>query len=644
MSGPSPQKNWKVQCRRLIRKKCLSEAMAQWLDAKDKNAGRGDVERLGKALMKAFNQNQRARGTPRIFATMVAHNPTSIDTQCLNLVLEAYLMNDRPEKLIEVFKHYKDIVKPDVMTFDIILRNFIAMRKLSEAEGLVRILLDKGGPVTPRSFAVLLGGVGQTTGDLTEMQRIVEWMKTTGVNPHRSIYNIMIKAALDKSSYALARKYAEEMVAQGLQYNTDTFVLFLSTQSVAGDWVGVRRTMERMHAHNLTISTEGFSTLLRSYAATAAELVHIERFFNSMVSAGATPGRFTFNIMVHACTRLHDAASKERWIARMRAAGFPPDAVTFNILFHELRKSHTPCKILRRVYAAAAAINPNIVNTRTKQILLDSMRKESVLPYLPRSRPTNALLFVEQTRAMESALSTDRPHDAICIFSDVISSGVKPTTQLVAAAIRATFRLPVSELDEPSRLLFIAQKRGVHVNEVVMDVIIASDPSTHVSETDSHRLMATLDRLKTSYEFMSRSFLPVSHYVLIQSAWSLISAGDAQGAITLLNQMANTRWGSEIAKWDVVGLTVLLRAYTAIGDMAGIGWVVDQALQGEVLPDRKFMMYLRRAKECAQCREDEAFVGWCVARCSKMKASLQGEKANAKAKELLKIFQSVEGM
>lgn len=643
VSGSSPKKGWRLQCRRLISQKRLGEAMDQWLDAKDKNADDGGVGKLGKALMRAFNRNQRARGTPRIFATMVAHDPRSIDTRCLNLVLEAYLMNNRPEKLIEVFKNYKDIVKPNWMTFDIILRNFIAMRRLGEAEGLIRILLDKRGPVTPSSFATLLGGVKQATGDFVEMQRIVKWMKTTGVNPHGSIYNIMIKAALDNGRYTLARDYAEEMIARGLQYNTDTFVLFLSTQSVAGDWVGVRRTMERMHAHNLMISTEGFNTLLHSYAAAAAEFVHIERFFESMVSAGATPGRFTFNIMVHACTRLHDTASKEHWIARMKAAGFPPDAVTFNILFQELRKSHTPCYILRRVYAASAAMNPNIVNARTKQILLDSMRKESILPYLPRSRPSSAPLFVDETRAMESALSANRPHDAICIFSNIISRGAKPTPPLVAAAIRAAFRLPASELDEPSRLLFIAQKRGVHVNEIVMDVIVASDDSMHTTSTDSHRLMAALDRLKTSYKFMGRSFLPVSHYVLIQSAWNLISNGDSQGAITLLHQMANTRWGAEIAKWDSVGLTVLLRAYTVTLDMAGVGWVVDQVLQGEVRPDQKFMMYLRRAKECAQSREDEKFVGWCVARCLKLRGKLRGEEADDRARELLRFFSDVEG-
>lgn len=107
--------------------------------------------------------------------------------------------------------------------------------------------------------------------------------------------------------------------------------------------------------------------------------------------------------------------------------------------------------------------------------------------------------------------------------------------------------------------------------------------------------------------------------------------------------MANTRWGSEIAKWDVVGLTVLLRAYTVIEDITGVRWVVDQMLQGEILPDRKFMMYLRRAKECAQSREDEAFVGWCVARCLKMKARLRGEEADVRARELLGLFRSVEG-
>lgn len=642
---PLPRK-WHSHCRQLVRQKRLNEAMEQWLDARNRNARWGHVVGVGKDLMKAFNENQRTRDTPQVFYGIVSYHPKLVDTRCLNLVLEAYLKNDRPGKLIEVFKHYKEILKPDHMTFNIILRNFIAMKRLDEAENLLQILLETQGPITPSSFATLLNGINQTTGDFQEMRRIVEWMKTTTTKPHTSIYNIMIKAALDNSRYDLARGYAEELVERGLQYNTDTFVLFLSKQSKIGDWVGVRRTLERMHEHNLKISTGGFNTLL-NYHASTSELPRTEYFFNSMVSNGIMPDQFSFNIMIGACARSHDDAAKERWITQMKATGFLPDAVTFNILFHELRKSGTQPSLLRRIYRAATSIDPNLVNSRTKHILLDSMYNDEILPYLPRRQPQpEADPFADQTRAMESSLDAGRPDDAICIFSDIMSRGLKPSHPIVAAAIRAAFRLPESEHDESSRLLYIAQERGVPVNEIVLSVI-ANDSDSYSSgyinsATSTHRLTATLERLKSSYEFMDSKFLTVSHYVLIQAAWNLASDGDGEAAVALIHQIANSRWGASV-KWDIVGLTVLLKAYTIMGDLRGIGWVVDQTFQNEIVPDKLFMTYLRRAKEVAQSKEDDDFLGWLVARCLKHRTKLKDEDGVEKARVILKFFSDREG-
>lgn len=636
---PSPE-HWHAQCHRLIYEGRLDEALEKWLGATKCSADAGEVRRSAKALMRAFNRSERALGTPQVFAALVEFDRRLVDTRCLNLLLESYLRNGRPEKLVEAFKSYKGAVEPDHATVNILLRNFIATKRLDEAESLLRILLESGGPVTNSSFAILLAGVKQASGDLGEMRRIVEWMKTTDLGLHTSIYNIMIQMALENGRYGLARAYAEEMVARGLSYNTDTFVLFLSRQSRAGDWVGVRRTMERMHEYNLKISTEGFNTLLSAHASGAADLSYTEHFFDSMAAHGVVPDRFSFNIMIHACTRARNDAAKARWVARMKAAGHPPDAVTSNILFHGLRKlpnSHP--SILRRVYAAIAAINPNLVNTRTKQMLLDSMYKDSILPYLPRRTPlTPPDPFAPETHAMELALDSSRPLNAICIFSDVLSRGVKPSPPLVAAAIRAAFRLPDTEHDEVSRLLAIAHLRGINVTEVAMSVI-ANDPGDRALHyaTSSHRLAATLERLKAAYEFVGQAYLPVSHYVLVQAAWSLITDGDATGAVELMHRVASSRWGGEV-KWDVVGLTVLLRAYTAMGDVGGVAWVVEQVERGEVVPDKRFLMYLRRAKEVAESKEDEGVVGWLVVRCLKLRERLKGVEADGRAREVLGLL------
>lgn len=636
-----PAKFWHLQSSRAIHEKRLKDAADKWLDAKNRGADKQDVKRLGKALMLAFNRDQRTRETPYFFSLLVASGSSSIDTRCLNLCLEAYLKNNRPKKLIRVFKQYSRFIKPDHMTIYIILRNFIALKQLDEAEALLRALLDKRGPVTPSSFAILLYGVRETTGNFEEMKRIFEWMKTTGIRVHASIYNIMIKAALDNARYDLAKVFAEEMVARRLKYNTDTFVLFLSTQSKAGDWLGVRRTMERMNEHDLKISSHGFNILLKSYAITTG-IPSTEQFFDSMVSHGTIPNKSSYNIMVHASVRAKDEPSTERWIQRMKSAGFSPDATTFNILFQGLRKPKVQPSLLRRVYNAASSINNNLVNLRTKAMLLESMYKSSFI-YTRRSRrsvPQDLATdqFLPQIRAMDIATFANRAYDAVCIFSNVMSTGVKPSRPLVTSFVRAALRLPESQHDEPARLFSIAQNRGVPISGIIMSVITSDTSSASTPRNSPTRLNDLLSSLHHTYAFMDANFLPLSHYILVQSAWQLIEDDNPHGAIFLMHQMTNNRWGANV-RWNIVGLTVLLKAYIVIGDVNGIGWIVDQVEAEEEVPDKLFMMYLRRSRERAETQEDEKFLGWLLHRCLKLRTKLKEREADEKARWLLRFFQ-----
>ncbi|RPB10438.1 hypothetical protein P167DRAFT_472795, partial [Morchella conica CCBAS932] len=615
---------WAFDSSRLINQKRLNEVVNKWIDAKEKRADEKDVQKLGITLMKAFNRNRRSRGTPHIFNLMAATDPKSIDTACLNLCMEAYLLNNRPSKLIEVYRKYQGSVKPNYVTINIILRNFIAMGQLSEAENLLKVVMELRGPVTRHSFQLLMYGVRAITDSLPEMTRVFEWMKTTHLSPHSPIYNTMIKTALDCSQYDLAKKYADEMVEKGLGYNLETFVLFLSTQSKAGDWDAVAKTMQRMKDYNIKLTVKAFNTLLHSYAR-AADLPLVERFFESMLSFDIVPDRYSYNILIHASCRAKDEEAKHRWLKRMRSAGHLPDVVTFNILFHELRKTKTQPYVLRRIYNAVLDINPDLVNTMTKMMLLDSMFKDS-LAYERRAnlRRTSPRLdddiFLPEIKEMESATNAGRPHDAICIFTDILAQGLKPTEFLTTSAVRAAFRLPPPEHDNVSRLLYIAHKRGARINDIVLSIL--SSESFHSSSPSSspEQLNTVLQQLHASYSFMSSHCLPINHYIFVKTAWKLATSGDPHGAIFLMNKISTSQWGS---KWNVVGLTTLLHAYTLIRDLKGMRWVVETMEAEQEMPDRLFMRYLRRAKEVSESQEDEAFISWLVVRCVKHREALK---------------------
>lgn len=635
---------WAFDSSRLINQKRLNEVVNKWIDAKEKRADEKDVQKLGITLMKAFNRNRRSRGTPHIFNLMAATDPKSIDTACLNLCMEAYLLNNRPSKLIEVYRKYQGSVKPNYVTINIILRNFIAMGQLSEAENLLKVVMELRGPVTRHSFQLLMYGVRAITDSLPEMTRVFEWMKTTHLSPHSPIYNTMIKTALDCSQYDLAKKYADEMVEKGLGYNLETFVLFLSTQSKAGDWDAVAKTMQRMKDYNIKLTVKAFNTLLHSYAR-AADLPLVERFFESMLSFDIVPDRYSYNILIHASCRAKDEEAKHRWLKRMRSAGHLPDVVTFNILFHELRKTKTQPYVLRRIYNAVLDINPDLVNTMTKMMLLDSMFKDS-LAYERRAnlRRTSPRLdddiFLPEIKEMESATNAGRPHDAICIFTDILAQGLKPTEFLTTSAVRAAFRLPPPEHDNVSRLLYIAHKRGARINDIVLSIL--SSESFHSSSPSSspEQLNTVLQQLHASYSFMSSHCLPINHYIFVKTAWKLATSGDPHGAIFLMNKISTSQWGS---KWNVVGLTTLLHAYTLIRDLKGMRWVVETMEAEQEMPDRLFMRYLRRAKEVSESQEDEAFISWLVVRCVKHREALKEREADDKAREILQFFEGLEG-
>lgn len=640
-------KAWFLDSSRLINAKRLKEAVDKWIDAKEKKADEKDIQLLGISLMKAFNRNRRSLGTPHIFNLMAITDPTSIDTSCLNLCMEAYLLNNRPGKLIEVYKKYQGLVKPNYVTINIILRNFIAMGQLSKAEDLLKVVLESGGPVTRHSFQLLLYGVRKLTESLPDMTRVFEWMKSTHLSPHSPVYNIMIKMALDCSQYGLAKRYADEMVERGLGYNLETFILFLSKQSMAGDWDAVGKTMLRMQDYNIKLSTRGFNTLLHSYAR-VADLPLVERFFESMVSLGIVPDRYSYNVLIHASCRAKNEEAKNRWFNHMKSAGHLPDALTFNILFHQLRQAKAQPSVLRRLYNAVLDINPSLVNTMTKKMLLDSMLKDS-LAYERRAnlRRTSPLLkddvFLPEIKAMDSATDEGRPYDAICIFTDILAQGLKPSAFLTASVVRASFRLPASEHDNVSRLLYLAHKRGVHVNDVVLSVLSSSSDSIYSSSPSPslpEKPNTILRQLHTSYNFMSKHCLPISHYILVRTAWKLAVSGDPHGAIFLMNQVSTSSWGSE---WNIVGLTTLLHAYILIKDLKGMRWVVETMEAQQEMPDRIFMRYLRRAKETSESQEDEAFISWLVARCVKLKERLQDQAADQKAREILKYFEGLEG-
>ncbi|KAG0129005.1 hypothetical protein HOY82DRAFT_592741 [Tuber indicum] len=615
---------WVLKCCRSILEGKPSEAREGFLAGLRRGEDGEQVKIVGKAVMKALRKRGRHSEIPDIFHRMHIAGQKHVDTYALNICLEAYIEMGMYSKVISTYRYHRPRVRPDIQTMRHRLRNLIAMRKLHQAEKLLRRLLREEGPpwmADSTMFALLLGGVKIISGSFHRMERIFKWMAESRVKLHVGVFNILIEAAIDIGRLDIAKGYAQVKLEFGIKHNAETYAIFLAAYARKQNWQGTANVLKEMGVRKVQLTAPMFNTLLKTYS-TMIGLQDLERFFDEMEKRGILPDSYSYNIMIHSCVRQWDEPSIEHWVRRLVSSGIEPDAATLNTLLQTIRHTGDAVpSLLRRIYAIIRESNDSLINQRTKDMLVHSTYRG-----LQRVRIRPSQEHVDQSReevAMDRALQQGQFITAIDIFQKHLSRGIKPSIPIVTSAVRATLSLPRPNLPEAYRLLRICEDRGIKISKTPtlrsFEVLL---PPRNTDPAEAY--IAVSSQVREAYTFLESAELPITHDISVHTAWRLIQEMNPRAAVLLLHKVSKTRWGTDFP-WEKKSLTVLMKAYIDIGHISGLGWIVDQLIDGGEVPDGVVFKYLKRAVDAATTDQEKTFVQWLGARCFKHKSSMREE-------------------
>jgi hypothetical protein len=613
---------WYRQFRVMLHRGQLSHAKQRFLEAREKQIDENFVQWAGRDLMESYNRLSKHAEAPAIF-TYLALFPDFVGTRSLNCCLDAYLIRKNYPLFMSTFKHYTrmEIVQPDHKTYELFIRCLLKVGGAAKARDVMKLLEDQRKPVTSSGFAAFLGGVKEKNASLQELEGDFQWIKTRKPISAPALYNIMIEEALEYGKPAIAKRYVDAMIADGVKPNEKTFAAFLRVQARAGDWRGVRKAMQKVREKGMVFSTRTLNSLLDQYAD-MQELEGLESFFDLLCQEEGFPSTESYNIMIRTNLAAVDEAGVNRWVANMRKSGFEPTAATFNTFFQDLRCSNIPRALMFRVYNSVFNMDRNKVDEISRDILYRSVWPvvKEIKPPPPQNLVTTPETGQTSTRVakeMDAALKRGNVRGAMNAFREA-SSFFPITREVIAVLARAYTLIPDTQIDVPV-VLPKSHDRAHKIKEAVIGFMISATNA----EAEKVPVVYTsiLNIIHGAYKFMEANDIPISHNISNQAAATLINRQDPIGALHIMNEVSKTRWGRRTG-WDIAGLTVLSRAYLVMGDLRGVTWVVDRLVEGRMVPDDKFMEYLRRGIKSSGSREFRDGIEKLIVRCKEHKENV----------------------
>jgi hypothetical protein len=160
-------------------------------------------------------------------------------------------------------------------------------------------------------------------------------------------------------------------------------------------------------------------------------------------------------------------------------------------------------------------------------------------------------------------------------------------------AIRASLQLSPNNAEETIRHIQDAQDTGIDVGGAISITIIHQMRAIYEEGNRDSRLVAELaQRTVTTFE---KTGLKIPQFVVTQAVSVLEKQGRNRLCVDVWNALSR-RLGLEPSSFDLITLTVLLKAYIGLRDHVGIQWVVETMSGNKICPDRRFRLYLKNAR------------------------------------------------
>ncbi|KAH0537590.1 hypothetical protein FGG08_005622 [Glutinoglossum americanum] len=513
--------------------------------------------------------------------------------------------------VVSLYKRFLGHFEPNHIVLAIVLRAFIAQLRLSEAETLLRSALKPPWLPLRSCFTILLGGVWRVTKDLQRTIELFGWMETwfPRYRPSVALFNTMIQACVEAGRNDGAEFYVQLMKEMyGLRPNVKTHAHLLLAKAKVGDWRGVKVILRKIHEDGLELTqnnASSFNPLLIEFSRTRTPN-DIENFLLSAIeNYGIIPDLNTFNIISNIYVRAGDLKSLARLVETMKMFGLQPNATTFNTAFHELwRETKVNHAELYRMCSEIQGTDGALVNERTKNTIRHAiahdyrkghlhttryLKVKSLVGQKPNSRQQQDLRSVHLS--MVAALSQERmgkkrmANSVLQLYHNAKASGMQISPEMVETAFQASLLKGGSVMGKD--LVRSARRAGVD-SDTLLPVVISNMSNKPIE------VKHLPDLLRRVYHKRSDRGLDIKHHVSVAAASQLIQSRRSHAAVDLLTRVMQSEWGKR-KPLDIVGMSVLLKAYMSFKNEEGVRQVVGIVLSQRMRIDTPFIRVLEEA-------------------------------------------------
>lgn len=453
----------------------------------------------------------------------------------------------------------------------------------------------------------VLGEHWRTTRDIGTTQALFDRLEVffEQTSHPQAVYSAIIQFCIEAGSESEARQYLERLVQLGDGDNIDirTYGHLALAKAMKNDWAGVEADfyfMKKFASGSIHEHSAVFVPILKLFVA-SHDVGQVEDFVQLYLeSLGVVPNQYIFNIMVAAYCKAGELSKIPRWIEYVRQHGLQVDAVTFNTILSRYRKQWTvhPDDLFQFYKETKEKIGP-IFDSTTIQILrcaaissATPCRATSLLRQakLPTGIPKNEKIESEMYKAFEQGNDIK----VLKSYKFAIRTGKQVSRQGFSLAVRASMRSAVDgNLDSTVRLITDARSRGLDILPSMAHLLLHQ---VNISNCDGDDLVSLVKH--TLAEFDKRG-LAVTLFVASKVVGQLIDRGRPREAVLLWNTLASH---DHIARQpvDLVLLTVLLRAYIMLSDIASIRWVMTVLVENNIIPDMHFKEVVKNARREAR--------------------------------------------
>ena len=586
--------------------------------------------------------------------------PSTIPTKALDECLKALLGRLDTKRVLILFHQYRHLIRFSNKTWELVVSAYLQQGEINRAQGLIRYAIYKKQKLSYYCFVKVLAAVKNDGGGWSKLVRYFKWLERAAIVFIPELYHIMVQSAIELGMNDQAEVYLKKMADRGVGYTAKACGALMSAQAKNGDWTGLQRTLDVIDAEGFSIPVGAFNAVLNAYADMGS-LAETEAFFSAGLVRGIIPDIRTYNIMLKACVYGGTGVNEKilsHWLDRITQSGIKPDHVTLNTLFQDLRKNFkASAALLRRLYNKILGMNTSVkmMDETTKEMLHHSTHHESKVygnTYRQICDDDDGLSRNQQALAlrMASAIEARKPGEALELWRKHLLTGVPPSFQVILHALRACV-LSDSKDHHTAGILHIAKTHGIEIPKTILYIIkysVRKLSPTHISNHEdvndlydghdiytSTKVDKTWSRVEESYRFLEKHNIAITHHVAVHSANRFINAGDPDTAIRLLNQVSLSTWGRE-APFDYVGISVILKAYCAAGQLNGVQWVAERIIANNYMPSTACFKLLHIMLRCMH-PEDEKQIIFMKALIWKLKVHRKNLKQAAKKRSQLVV-------